>query len=193
VYSYETAGYEQIDNPNSRHDYPEETAITLRHTQCGFLAHWQPLENRWDEMEVCSHPDGGLLERMASHREFYGKKQHSDLDCRDGDFAWQRDPGSTWSTTCSDDKTKIEMRARTVGHEPMEVGGETVRAVHIQIEGRISGDAEGSWSVHRWLHPDTGLLLRLDGRTQATSDGPMGPVQYTEEIDLRLQSLQPER
>src|SRR3712207_8673916 len=37
VYTYTTTGYEEVDQPHDRHDYPRQTALTLRHTDCGFV------------------------------------------------------------------------------------------------------------------------------------------------------------
>jgi hypothetical protein len=193
VYRYKTSGYESIDQPSSRHEYPEETPMTLRATNCGFLIHWQPLENRWDEMTVCREGDDAFIPSMATHREFYGQEQHSQYTCSPGYYAWRPEPGATWQGRCKDAKSRIDLRARTLGIEPVQVGDQTVEAVRYLVEGQISGENDGTWRVERWVDPETGLLVRMKGRTQATSSGGFGTVNYREETNLQLLSLTPER
>lgn len=193
VYTFATKGYEQIDKPSSRHDYPRETAFTIQHTDCGFVSRWQPLENRWDEMSVCSVEAGAFIERMSTHREFFGQEKHIDYDCGDDTVAWSLRPGSAWSGRCSDGSSTVDLRGQTLGREPVRVGDDVVEAVHFTVEGRLSGDTDGTWFADRWVDPETGLLVRLEARTNATSDTSVGKVEYEERVSLRLLSMTPQR
>src|SRR5581483_4589431 len=54
VYSFATQGYEETDALNGqRHDYPKETSLTIRRAGCGWISHWQPLNERWEDSEIC--------------------------------------------------------------------------------------------------------------------------------------------
>ena len=193
VYRYATQGYESIDQPSSRHDYPSETALTIRHNDCGFVAHWQPLENRWDEMTICRTAAGSFIPAMATHREFYGQEKDSRYTCSDGFYAYRPAPGATWTGRCTDEESTMQMRGRTLGREPVRVGDQTVEAVHYVIEARISGDNDGTWRAERWIDPDSGLLLRAQASTDATSTSSFGTVRYREQTDVRLLSMTPQR
>lgn len=193
VYRYATQGYESIDQPSSRHDYPSETAMTIRYNDCGFVAHWQPLENRWDEMTICRNTSGSFIPTMATHREFYGQAKDSRYTCSDGFYAYRPATGATWTGRCSDDESTMQIQARTLGREPVRVGDQMVHAVHYVIEARISGGNEGTWKAERWVDPDSGLLVRAQASTDATSDSSVGTVRYREQTDVRLLSMTPER
>lgn len=194
VYRYATDGYESIDRPSSRHDYPSETALSIRATDCGFDARWQPLENRWDEMSVCRSTGEALLPTLSTHREFYGQQNDSNYECGPTNYAYRPQPGATWTGTCADGDAKMQIRGRTIAREPVRVGNETVETVHYALEARISGgDAEGTWTAQRWVDPDTGLLIRVEAQTQATSQSSVGTVQYREELSLMLLSTTPQR
>ena len=194
VYRYATRGSESIDRPSDRHDYPSETAMSIRATDCGFTGRWQPLENRWDEMTVCRRNGRSLLPRLSTHREFYGQSNDSNYRCGATNYAFLPKPGATWSGTCADGDAKMHIRGRTIAHEPVRVGDETVNTVRYTIEARITGgDAEGTWTAERWVDPETGLLIRVEAQTRATSDSSVGTVQYREQLSLRLLSLTPQR
>ena len=194
VYRYATQGYESIDQPSSRHDYPSETAMTIRHNDCGgFVAHWQPLENRWDEMTICSNTAGSFIPTMATHREFYGQEKDSRYTCSDGYYAYRPQTGATWTGRCTDEESQMQVQGRTLGREAVRVGDQTVEAVHYVVEARITGDNEGTWRAERWVDPKTGLLVRARANTDATSKSSFGTVRYHEETDLRLLSMTPER
>ena len=194
VYRYATKGYESIDRPSSRHDYPSETAMSIRHSDCGFSGRWQPLENRWDEMDVCRRGDTSFLPRLATHREFYGQANDSDYECSADNYAYRPEPGATWTGFCSDGPAKMQIRGRALGIEPVRVGARTVDTVRYALQARISGgDAEGTWTAERWVDPDTGLLVRVEAQTNATSDSSVGEVHYREEVSLRLLSMTPQR
>lgn len=194
VYRYATEGYESIDRPSSRHDYPSETAMSIRANDCGFTGRWQPLENRWDEMTVCREGGDSFLPRLSTHREFYGQENDSDYRCNDGNYAYRPQPGATWTGTCSDGPAKMDIRGRTIGREVVRVGDEAVETVHYTMQARIyGGDAEGTWVAERWVDPETGVLVRVEAETDATSDSSVGKVRYREELSLRLLSMQPQR
>lgn len=192
VYTYATDGHEEIDQPSDRHDYPDRTALTVQHTGCGFTTRWQPLEERWDETEICTGKVRTLA-RMTTQREFFGRRQRSDYRCEPDSRAWHNEAGAAWTTRCSDDDTTVTTRLEVLGYERIAVGDDVVRAVHLRLRATVTGATRGKWAADRWLHPDTGLLLRLHGSTDATSTTPFGDVRYREQVRLDLQSLEPQR
>jgi hypothetical protein len=193
VYTYATAGSQQLDVPGSRHEYPGRTYARVTHAGCGVVVRWQPLEGRWDELETCTDTHPPTLRRVSSHRQFFGRGKRSDYQCEPGGPMWRPQPEATWTVRCGDDQTTMVTTGRTVAVEPVEVGGVTVNAVHYHLEAELSGDTTGSWSADRWVHADTGLLLRLSSRTDVESSSPMGRVRYQEQLRLDLASLAPER
>jgi hypothetical protein len=192
VYRYATEGYEEVNRPGGHHEYPAETPFTVQHTPCGFTTRWQPLDGRWDEMALCS---GRIrtVERISTQREFYGQRQRSDYRCEPGSRAWHHRPGATWTTRCADEDTTVVTKSTILGDERIRVGTTVIDAVHLQLRAELSGATRGQWSADRWLHPETGLLLRLEAQTTATSQTPAGTIEYHEEVRLDLQSLDPQR
>ena len=193
MYTYNTSGFEEIDRPHERHEYPQSTTISLRHTDCGFVARWQPLETRWDQLDVCTGRSTAQLNGMATSREFFGRRQESTYVCDTGSIAWSTGPGARFTSRCDDGATVVQTSGRVVGREAVQVGDDVVEAVHVSLRSTMEGQTRGTWVIDRWLHPDTGLLLRAVGRTDVTSDSPIGEVHYREQIDNRLTSLTPRR
>ena len=105
--------------------------------------------------------------------------------------------GDTWDQSCqgrSPERGTAVTSAGTntfLGVEPVEVGDETVDALHYRVDRTLSGDQDGTESTQYWFHPRTALPLRAVRAITVASPSPLGDITYTEEGRYRLTSLTP--
>lgn len=78
-----------------------------------------------------------------------------------------------------------------VGKESVQVGGEVVESVHMQLRSEATGGGDATSQVDLWLHPETGLVLRRVAQVDASAPSPMGSASYRERYEIRLTSLRP--
>lgn len=194
VYRYATTGGEQLSVRGSARDYPETTTITVRHDQCGFTERWDVFDERWEQRDWCLQDDRRPLVAMTSYREFFGHGQRNELTCH-GDAPPMRvvGPGTRWTVVCEDEDTTATSRVEVMGRSSIEVDGEQLDTAHVRMETRIEGETSGRMTGERWIVPATGLLVREQWETEVETSGPVGPVDYTEEYTLRLESTTPAR
>lgn len=194
VYVYVTDGHDEIDAfGGRRHDYPPETTVTVRHTDCGTHTRWDALAERWDEATTCLDHDGDRqVQAIVSYREFLGHGQRDDLDC-EIPLPADPPPGARWTGACTGEDTDVTLQLTAVGRETIPVEGTSVETVHIRIDASFSGRTEGRQTSDRWYTPDTGLDVRTHTTTDVQSDGPTGPVHYRERVQRQISSLQPRR
>lgn len=197
VYVYATSGGEEVDVlGGSRHDYPEETTIIVRHDGCGLVERWDAMEERWSERETCPSPDGLLLARTTSYHEFFRQGDERTLRCDPGTFARPdtEEPGTTWTGACRSENTTAEITGRIVGAEMLEVAGRPVRTLHVRVDVRVSGSQSGESHNDTWGDFETGLVVRERSTTDTRGREPVvGEVRYREAYELNLTSLQPRR
>lgn len=194
VYTYDTTGFERLDAlGGARHDYPSETTITVRHTDCGVIERWQPLTDRYDERSLCSVGDTQLLDWYESSRAFFGQHDTRRLRCDPGSVAFARSApaGQVYRYRCTDPETDGRVEVTIVGDEDLTIGGVAVRARHLRSVSEVQGDSKARSTIDLWAHPDTGLVLRRTSTLDGTSPGPSGDVSYHEESTLLLRSLTP--
>ena len=194
VYSYLTRGHEEVDAlGGARHDYPAQSTITYRRTGCGSRDSWQPLEGRTSSSLVCRSSSGLELRQSMQRREFFGQSETQELACT-GVVVVPDDPtpGATSTGQCRSDDTMLRLTSRVVDTRPLTINGKPIRAVHLRVTGTLTGSTRGSTLREVWL-TDGGLLLRALGTTDTDRDTSAGVVRYTEDYELRLESLQPQR
>lgn len=193
MYRYATTGGERLDVPGSARDYPQTTAITVRHDDCGFGERWDVFDERWEERDWCVDEEARRpLVGMTSYREFFGHGQRNEMSC-DGatPAADAMRAGRRWRIVCEDDGTTATTRVEVVETSPVEVEGERVDTLHLRMRTRIEGETSGTMTGERWVVADTGLLVREQQQTEVETAGPVGPVTYTEDYTLRLESTRP--
>jgi hypothetical protein len=193
-YVYATNGYESTDAlAGARHDYPAETYLTIQPGGCGTLVRWQPLDQRYDEWNIC--PDG----RMAgwdSFNEWFQVKNTDHWQCADP-VPLQQNPGTTWTSQCAKVQSE-EAGASTevasyeaVGYETLMVAGQEVETLHVRTTQVETGGSDGSGHADLWYLPGTPLVVRRVEVHDSTTGSRIGPVQYHEEVELQLTSLLP--
>lgn len=194
VYVYATEGQDSIDLlGGSTHSYPAETTLTITHTECGVRLRWQPLEERWDDEEVCASDAGRERRTLDTHHEFFGITDDQAFRCEAGYVLLPVDPepGATWATSCRSDDTVLTGTGEVVGVETREVDGEAVETVHVRVEEESSGANIGPSRDDYWFRAGDGLLVERVSTVATRSDSTVGAAAYAERFTLRLTSLTP--
>jgi hypothetical protein len=194
VYTFETSGHEETNAlGGQRHDYPKETTMTIRRDGCGWVSHWQPLAERWEESEICEHATGSEMEHYTMYHEFFRRGQKEVFACPGG-FVQRVNakPGDRWTFDCVSDQSKAVSRTSFVSIDTVVVGGHSVRAVHMRYEITASGADSGTLIQDRWISLGAQrVMVRMLQKANLTTKSPFGPVGYKEEFRLDLKSLQP--
>lgn len=196
VYTYATDGGESIDTlGGARHEYPDRTTITVRHTDCGYTARWEPLRERWEEFDVCRGDHRRWMRTITLYHEFFGRGMRHAYTC--GEDATLADGSSAsdqrWTWECHTDGGSMRTAIEVVGFETRDVGGEPVEAVHVRIRNTMEGDTRGTRHADVWYDRRSGLELHGTYDTDATVDTPTGPSRYVERFRRTLTDLQPRR
>ena len=194
VYPHATKGYEETDAlGGSRHDYPSETPVAHRRTDCGLVTRWQPLKERWDESSFCQVDQALEIRTFSMYHEFFQKGDRQDYRCPPGSVVFdRREPaGSKWMWNCDTGTSSIDTQTTVVGTEPMTIEGVTMDTVHMHYESKLSGANEGTQIQDRWIEPESGLVVRVKSDVTAQVDSPFGRVSYEEHYDIRMNSLKP--
>lgn len=196
VYVYDTAGGESIDAlGGASHDYPAETTVTVRSTDCGATYRWVAIEERSELLDVCV-VDGALsLRGYVADHEFFSQGDNKPLAC-DAPvvlLAPGLEPGVT-TGVCRGAGLVEELTVVVDTAELVTVGTAEVEAVPVQIDvvvGPPDGHTQGASSTRLLIDPVTGVLVGWSETTTTTADSQVGSVDYEETFELRLTSLDP--
>ena len=194
VYPHKSEGYEETDAVGgARHDYPAESSVVLRHTDCGLITRWQPLKERWDESSFCSVGPALEIRALTIYHEFFQKGQQDDYICPPGSIVFdRREPvGASWMWHCDNEHTSVDTQTRVVAIEPVVIEGRRIDAVRMRYESRLTGATEGAQLQERWIDPESGMVLRLRSEVAAKTDSPFGRVNYEEKYLIEVKSLTP--
>lgn len=192
VWVYDTDGYEETDAlAGQRHDYPEETTMTIRHEGCGWSNRWQPLEERWEETEFCEDAKGSRLKRYTMYHEFFQRGAREEFDCEGYVYKKDAKPGDSWRTTCSSPQTKVDMKVTFVRVEELDIGGTKVASKRMHYDVTTTGGNRGKMIQERWLADDPRSMLKMTQDAKLDVDSPFGAVGYTEKYTVELASLEP--
>ena len=198
VYQYATSGHEHVDAlGGTTHDYPATTTITVTDEGCGVQQRWDVLQERWSSRQLCVTADGVVSGGYTDFHRFFGQDDRADWTCTPPYVLVPTRPeaGASWPGACTDGSGTAEATTITVvGLEPVTVGGTTVPAVHIQrVEQDTGGDTTASTTTDSWLDVASGLLLKEQASSTSTTSSPIGDVHYSEQYELTLTALQPQR
>lgn len=196
VYEYETVGEETIDAlGGATHTYPARTTMTYTLTDCGYRTRWDVFEERFDELDLCISDAGESVQTSRQYREFFGFSADQVLQC-DSSVIVRAEPtvlDDPRTTPCTASGTNAEMRVVVVGEEPIDVGGQTVDALRIQLDTTLTGEVRGTSSLEYWADPVTGLVFRQITTVKTDADSPLGTTHYQEQYTVQLVSRQPRR
>lgn len=191
VYRYRTRGSEGIDSPvlDTTHDYDGISTIVVRDGRCAERERWQVLDGRWTESEFCA-AGGKTIGAVTEFHEFFGVEQEDSFRCHGGPAP--RKPAMRVSSFCESDDSSIASVNRMAGYEPVNIGGTTFQAVHIESRSRLEGANRGTARRDEWRRRSDGLLLRLAVGSDADSSR-AGGTHYSERYTIELLSTRPRR
>jgi hypothetical protein len=190
VASSGSEGIDVLDKPT--HLYPAESALVVTATPCGRRFEWMPLEERREWFEVCLDGGGVRLARYGGFHTFFGQDDERSQEC--GDDAWLVPPGGALGTmvavTCAgsgivDQRTVTVERRDVVVLDGVSVPVTVVRTLIVG-----SGSTRGDSTRELWL-TDGGLPVVWADDVTGISDSAVGTVNYREQMELRLVSLDP--
>jgi hypothetical protein len=196
VYVYATEGFEEIDAfLGSRHDYPPRTTITVSRGGCGLLLRWDALEGRSTTWDVCPSERGWSISAYSEEHTFFGQTERTHYVCAPG-TVWRPagdEPGTAWTRTCETEETTERTAGAVIGLETIRVRGSEIETAHLALELTLSGRTRGTGTIELWVDRASGLPVRLELTNDNRSRSAIGDVRYSEQAELRLSSLAPER
>ena len=137
VYVYDTKGTERVDAlGGGKHEYPRETTLTVTVAGSCATSRWDALQQRWDEYGVCLDGKTQHARNFAIYHNFFLKSDFRDYICS-GDSVFlpaDRNPGATWTARCVAGDATSTNHGRILGIEPIEIGGESVDALHVRLD-----------------------------------------------------------
>lgn len=195
VYVYATTGGESIDVlGGAHHRYPARTSITARRIPCGLELAWAALERRTTTWTLCSTGAGIELRRVEHRHAFFWQSDRTSYACTGAVLvATNGATAAGHDFTCTSAKAAASGKALLVGPETIDVGGTAVATIHARTAGTVSGANLGTESADWWLDTATALPVRIVLQSRASRKTVVGRAHYTEDADLRLLSLRPER
>lgn len=193
VYVYATTGGDEVDVlGGSRHTYPPETTMTIRHDGCGLIERWDALEERWDERETCKTPRGDSLKRYTAFHEFFRHADERTYTCDYLAYPLDAKPGDSWTGRCVSGESVVRQTGRAIGFETLHVEGRQIETLHVRVDVKLTGEQEGSGVREVWGDRATGLSIREKSQTTSYSVQPVfGRTRYHETVEIRLKSLAP--
>lgn len=193
VYVFATTGYEETDAlSGQRHDYPKETAMTIRNGGCGWIARWEPLRERWEETEMCEKAEGTSMGRYTMYHEFFQRGVREDFACPDSIVQKpSAKRGETWTFSCTSKQSKVDGKVSVIGLEDVNVAGQVIKTVHYRYDIKVSGANRGTLVQDRWLSSSPRVMARMTNRADMQVASPFGPVGYKEDFRIDLKSVDP--
>jgi hypothetical protein len=198
VYHYTTTGSEHIDAlGGTTHTYPAVTTVTVTPAGCGVQTRWDALQERWNARQLCLG-DGGIVSgAYTDFHRFFGQDDRSDWTCAPAYTLVPAAPaaGANWSGSCADGKGTAEQTTLSVvGLEDVTVAGQPVAAVHVRrVEVDTGADTTSSTTTDQWFDASRGLVLREAATSTSTTSSLVGKVHYSEQYELTITSLDPQR
>jgi hypothetical protein len=196
VYTYATEGWETVSMAGARHDYPSETFSAVRHIGgCRWETDHRFLEEHRERKEYCSDGSALLALGFDSYITFFGQtaESHGRCDPPQVSAHLPADPGQRYTSTCAGDGWTSQAIVTFIGRESVEVAGQAVEALHYTQETTLQGSNRGESHMDVWYHPATGLPLKVIRRTQSWAQAFGGEVEYNEDVQFTVTSLEPQR
>jgi len=190
VASSGSEGIDVLDKPT--HIYPAESALVVTATPCGPRFEWMPLEERREWYEVCLDEGGVRLVRYGGFHTFYGQDDERSQEC--GDDAWLVPPGGAIGTLspvmCAGSGIVDERTVTVERRDTVELDGAPVPVTVVRTIIVGTGSTRGDSTRELWL-TDGGLPVAWIDDVTGISDSAVGMVNYREQMELRLVSLEP--
>jgi hypothetical protein len=186
IYAYETRGSEKVHlGPGQSHTYPAETFIRYTPTSCGFEAVWEPLDGRKNVYRICVEPF--TLVTYEQHHAFFGQTDHRSFYCDPPLHLDVTGRGECWQ----EGKSVRILSTVHVDRQVMTVGNKSLMARHVTIDAVLTGDANGTQKSEWWFSENDLLLLQVVSVISTDAKTILGGIRYTEDVTLKLKSLEP--
>jgi hypothetical protein len=196
VYRYRTSGYEKLSVAGIFRGFPSTTNAIVTDSRCATV-NWEPFLQHVEGQVECPSVSGGLsLVSMPSSEQIAGITTNMTVDCPPGTYLVPPNAvvGERWKTTCHAPGQVIALTGRVVGFSSVTVRGQQVPSVHTRISESISGSESGTSPSDYWVSLTDGMILRESESVNVQqSAGPLGSVDYREQMEISLQSRTPVR
>ena len=201
IYDYRGQGSDRISFPSLEQAHGPGIPGTVIHGDDGcWTLRVDYSSNHWGDWTFCP-TDGGLTQPSEQSYQRWdlgvtSVENRSEFTCTAPWLLPDMQPGDQWKQRCVGQNNRIEGKTvsqgqlRYVGKETLTIGDARVDAYHLVQTREVSGTQRGSLHANLWLAPD-GLLLRLRQSIAVASPSPIGDIDYEENTDFSLQSLQP--
>jgi len=189
IYRYRTSGFEEIDAlSGARHEYPDETFMTISVGECGPVVRWDALEERWIDWDHCG-PDLAVS-ASATYHEWFGIPDLENETCADprpiAGIA-----GEITTTVCEAEGILETYETTIMGQETLDVAGVPIETTHLRRTSSLSGGSTGDAEVDVWRANGTALVVRMEVVRRSATPSAVGDVTYSEEFVLDLIGLAP--
>ena len=198
VYLYRTTGGERTDLfAGADHPYPETTAVTVRHSGCGWGTEWEPVAGRRNLRSYCADASGIRLATLTATREFFNVRSATHHVCSDDTYLVPLGvggaPARDWAGSCeSEHGHHLEVSGRLLEVGTSIVSGRAIDTLRIAFDmrGTYKGQVREFASIVT-IDARSGLLVSLSSSGGGPFTGPYGPGDYTEQYTLELLDPEP--
>lgn len=189
TFSYTTKGSEQTNIPGTQREFPSTTKITNKRKACGVASTWKPVPEHVQTQVLCPSGDGIKVTSYRTTISFYGVSSGEDFTCSGPSYVYQPAvaAGHVWKFKCKAPDAVAVQTSRVVGYDTIDVGGTTVRTLHVHVDTKLHGNSSGRSSQDYWIATSKPILVKEQGTVAASQRN----VNYTESYSLALKSLSP--
>ncbi|HVS68756.1 MAG TPA: hypothetical protein VHE56_09405 [Mycobacteriales bacterium] len=189
TFTYATTGSEGTNIPGTQRDFPKTTTIKNKLQGCGVSSTWKPIPEHVQKQLLCPASDGIKIRRYQTTISFYGVSSGEDFKCSGPSYIDRKSvaPGDTWKFKCTSPDATAVQRAEVIGFEKVDVGGTSVRTLHVHVDTKLKGQDSGTSSQDYWIDTQKPILVKETGKVTATQQS----VHYSSSYSLALKSLSP--
>lgn len=196
VYQYRTTGDEQLSFGGIKRLFPPATDMIVTEDGC-ITEKWEPLEQHMEGMVECPLQSGAYgITSTLSYEEIAGTQTSDVIHCPSDSYLVPPDAhaGQRWHTVCHSAGLNVGWSGEVVGKTSVNVGGHSVPAVHTRLTLAFSGAESGSNPNDYWISTKDGLILSQKETVDVSQKaGPLGSVEYSEQMAIKIASATPVR
>ena len=195
VYRYRTTGGEQLSIGGISRTFPSTSEMVVTDAGCATVM-WYPLEQHTEGLVVCSSKGGLTVTSVSSEEQIAGIHTVDHFRCPSSAYFVppHAAAGKRWSATCHGMGDSVAFSGRVVGTTSVNAGSQSVPALHTRLTLKFSGAEAGTNPTDYWVSPQNGLILRERETVEMNQGaGPLGSVQYGEQMQLAIDSASPVR
>lgn len=196
VYRYATSGLEHLSFGGITRRFPGSSTMIVSAARCTTFT-WEPLLQHIETLTVCPEADGTRSVRRATTTEtIAGTTNTSVIRCPASAWFLPAHPvdGQRWHANCTMADHHVAFDGAVLGKTQISVAGRQVPALRTRLTWVFAGTERGVNPNEYWLDPDDAMILAQHETVDiAEGAGPLGSIRYSEEMTIRLRSLEPAR